>query len=92
MFRLDSDVDTMYHISMKVQINQWGNSLAIRIPKSFAQHMKIEQGSEVEMSLQDDSIVVSKPRHTLDDLLKNITPETIHGESDFGSPQGKEIW
>lgn len=28
---------------------------------------------------------------TLEDLLKDITPENIHGETDWGSDVGKEV-
>jgi antitoxin component of MazEF toxin-antitoxin module len=36
----------------------------------------------------------SAPEETyqLDDLLKGITKDNIHGEIDFGRPEGKEVW
>jgi len=36
---------------MKTRIQKWGNSLALRIPKSFADEAGLEQDSSVEMSL-----------------------------------------
>ncbi len=89
---LASNVYTMYHSGMKIQINQWGNSLALRIPKSIASEMKIEQGSEVEMSIKNNALIISKPRYTLEELVSRITPENIHPETDTGEPVGNEIW
>jgi antitoxin MazE len=79
---------------MKVQIQKWGNSLALRIPKSFAIETNIEQGTIVDVSIKDDTIVLRRGKEdlTLDDLLANITTENIHDEIDFGKPKGSEIW
>ena len=80
---------------MKVQIQKWGNSLALRIPKSFAIESKIEQGSTVEVSLESGKIIVfpvAEPEFSLDDLLEGVTPENLHGEIDTGASVGKEAW
>jgi antitoxin MazE len=79
---------------MKVQVQKWGNSLALRIPKSFAVETRIEQGSTVEVTLEKDGIVMrpAKKEITLDDLLEAVTEENLHSEADFGSPEGKEAW
>ncbi len=79
---------------MKVQIQKWGNSLALRIPKSFALETKIEQGSTVEVALEKGQIMVKpvKDEITLESLLADITEENLHTEIDFGKPEGKEVW
>jgi antitoxin MazE len=80
---------------MKVQIQKWGNSLALRIPKSFAIESKIEQGSTVEVSLESGKIIVFpvvEPEISLDDLLAKVTPENLHGEIDTGTSVGREAW
>ena len=80
---------------MKVQIQKWGNSLALRIPKSFAVESKIEQGSTVEISLESGKIIVfpvAEPDFSLDELLAKITPENLHGEIDKGASVGREAW
>ena len=79
---------------MKVQIQKWGNSLALRIPKSFAIETNIERGTIVDVSIEGDTIVFrpGKEELNLDDLLANITPENIHDETDFGKPKGSEVW
>ncbi len=80
---------------MKVQIQKWGNSLALRIPKSFALESKIKQGSSVEVSLESGKIIVfpiAENGISLDEMLAQVTPENLHGEIDTGSSVGKEIW
>ncbi len=80
---------------MKVQIQKWGNSLALRIPKSFAVESKIEQGSTVEVSLESGRIIVfpvMEREFSLDELLAEVTAENLHGEVETGAPVGGEIW
>jgi antitoxin MazE len=38
---------------MKVRVRKWGNSLAMRIPRSFAKEARIEQDNEVNLSLEE---------------------------------------
>ncbi|MEJ7700607.1 MAG: AbrB/MazE/SpoVT family DNA-binding domain-containing protein [Pyrinomonadaceae bacterium] len=80
---------------MKAKIQKWGNSLAVRIPKSFAVQTKIEQDTTVDLTLIGGKIIVEpekkKPRFTLEELLSEISEENIHSETDWGEPVGKEI-
>ena len=89
---LASYVYTMYNSYMKTTATQWGNSLAVRIPKSFAEQIDIEQGSEIEITVRSESIVISKPQYTLKRLLEKVKPENLHQETETGNPQGKELW
>lgn len=34
---------------MKVQVGQWGNSLAVRLPKAFVERFGIEVGRELDL-------------------------------------------
>ncbi|HVG31385.1 MAG TPA: AbrB/MazE/SpoVT family DNA-binding domain-containing protein [Pyrinomonadaceae bacterium] len=80
---------------MKVQVQRWGNSLALRIPKSFAVESNIEQGSVVEVSLDQGRIVVEPVRetdYTLEELLSGVTKRNLHAEVDGGAAVGKEVW
>lgn len=79
---------------MKVQIQKWGNSLAVRIPKSFAIETAIHQGTTVDVSVVDDAIIMrpAKDELTLENLLAGVTDENIHSEVDFGGPRGNEVW
>lgn len=70
--------------------------MAIRIPSSTAKRFGFKAGSRVatKESFRGFLIEPVAKRHaeTLDDLLDRITPETIHPETDWGKPVGKEIW
>jgi len=80
---------------MRTQIQKWGNSLALRIPKSFATESHIEEGSLVDMSIIEGRLIIepiSEPTYTLEELLAGITKENLHAEVDTGSPTGKEAW
>ena len=80
---------------MKVQVQKWGNSLALRIPKSFAQETGIDQGMAVDISLEEGGIVIRpliEPAYSLDGLLSKVTKQNIHKEVDTGPSQGREVW
>ncbi|WP_257009695.1 AbrB/MazE/SpoVT family DNA-binding domain-containing protein [Evansella halocellulosilytica] len=75
-------------------IRKWGNSLAIRIPNQFAKTLGIKNGSEIELQLLDEKMVVKsvKTKPTLEDLLAKAKGETNpHLDYDFGKPEGKEL-
>jgi antitoxin MazE len=80
---------------MKTRIQKWGNSLALRIPKSLAAESHLEQGMLVEVSLLDGKLLVTPlrpPAVTLEELLQGITPENLHHEVDTGPAVGYEAW
>ena len=82
----------MYTHGMKTTIQKWGNSLAIRIPKTFAMELGIDSGKEVELSLELNALHIKPSKPTLDEMLAHITPEMLHEKTDWGPPVGKEIW
>ena len=66
---------------MKTHIQKWGNSLAVRIPKSFAEEMGFEDSSPAEMSLDDGALVIKPDKDRVWDLgtlLAAVTDENIH--------------
>ena len=80
---------------MRTRIQKWGNSLALRIPKSFAAETHLEQGTLVEMSLHDGKLLVTpvpQSAITLEELLKHVTPQNLHHEIDTGPAVGGEVW
>ncbi len=62
-------VDTIIGgFDMKTRVQKWGNSLALRIPKSFANEVGLQRETSVEVSLADGKLVitpVSQPTPTL---------------------------
>lgn len=80
---------------MEVVVQKWGNSLALRIPKSFAKQIKIEHGSYVDLSAVDGKLIVTpmeEQEYSLEQLLGGITDQNIHAEFNTGHAVGKEIW
>lgn len=80
---------------MKVRVQRWGNSLAVRIPKAFAEETHLEQDTLVDITLQEGGLAirpVTRSKPTLEDLLARVTDENLHQEVDFGAPVGKEVW
>ncbi len=79
---------------MQARIQKWGNSLALRIPKSFALETMIQQDTVVNLSLEDGKLIISPVvvYSNLDEMLAQVTPENLHTELDFGQKEGREIW
>jgi antitoxin MazE len=79
---------------MKTRIQKWGNSLALRIPKTLAQETGLDAESEVELSLVNGQIVIAptRPAYDLDDLLAQITDANRHSEVNTGAAVGHEVW
>lgn len=79
---------------MQAKIQRWGNSLALRIPRYIANQIQLINGSEVDISLDEEKIVITpvQEREDLETLLAGMTDENIHSEADFGDPAGGEIW
>lgn len=80
---------------MFTRVQKWGNSLAIRIPKSFAAEIGLDQDSEVELSLVEGKLVlmpIAPQRIPLAELLAQITEDNLHTEVPTGEPVGNEGW
>jgi antitoxin MazE len=80
---------------MTTKIQQWGNSLALRIPKAFAVEANLHKGAVVDVSEEGGKIIltpVKKRKFTLEDLLAGVTKENIHSEISTGKRVGKEVW
>jgi antitoxin MazE len=78
---------------MRAKIEKWGNGLAVRIPKEFAQEAGLHPDADVEMSVRQGDLVLAPSRreYTLEELVSKITPENRHQETDLGVPVGREI-
>jgi antitoxin MazE len=80
---------------MVTKVQQWGNSLAIRIPKPFAEEAGLERASTVDLSVIEGRLVVLPIREsapTLEALLAGVTDENLHDEVDTGPSMGNEVW
>ena len=80
---------------MKAQVSKWGNSLAVRIPRAFAEDLGVGQNSSVELTVEDGCLLIRPsvaPIYELETLLRSVTPENRHGEIDQDQAIGKEAW
>jgi len=79
---------------MRTNIQRWGNSLGVRIPKPFAVQVALEENSEVDISVEGDRIIVSAARKEwpLDELLEGMTRSNLHKETGWGRRKGGEAW
>ncbi len=80
---------------MQTKIQKWGNSLALRIPKSFAMNIGIKNDDFVNLEIKDGRLIISmvcEDEYFLEDLLNGITKENLHSEISAGDPVGKEIF
>jgi antitoxin MazE len=80
---------------MRTRVQKWGNSLALRIPKSFAAEAGLREDTAVDLSVMEGKLVVQphfpEPLR-LDELLRGVTEENLHREWDTGPAVGKEVW
>jgi len=80
---------------MRTRIQKWGNSLAVRIPRPFAEQSQIHEDSAVDVSVRNGKIVVAAVAElapSLEELVARITPKNRHHEIETGGPVGNEIW
>jgi len=80
---------------MKTVVQRWGNSLAIRIPRTFAQETRLGNGTEVDLRLNSGMLVISRVqqnRYGLSDLLAQVQKTNMHSETKWGGPMGGEVW
>jgi antitoxin MazE len=80
---------------MITKLQKWGNSLGLRIPKSFAAEAQVEAGSTVDISVEDGGLVirpVRRKKYVLNELLRRVSSRNLHDEIVTGEPVGREVW
>ncbi len=73
---------------MKARVQKRGKELVVVIPEEAAKAERIEVNSEVEVRNPGLHPVFYM---TIDEICDRITPETLHGETDWGADVGNEI-
>lgn len=93
-----SDVDTMTkhqdgEMIVKLNIQKWGNSAAIRLPASMLAQIGAVIGDAIEVD--PTALKVAKPKYKLADLLeqcdKNAPPPADMAAWDAMKPVGNEV-
>ncbi|MDQ1334978.1 MAG: antitoxin MazE [Thermodesulfobacteriota bacterium] len=83
---------------METILRKWGNSLGLRIPAGLLAELGLSENSTVDLSVQDGHLIVAphqqnrKWKYAIEDLLKGVTKDNIHPETDWGRPAGDEVW
>ena len=87
---------------MQTTVVKWGNSQGIRLPKAFLKSIQITENDPVDITLENEKIVIKKinsreHKTTKQRLIefygekfkRNASPQK---EIDWGKPVGNEIW
>jgi antitoxin MazE len=79
----------------KVTISKWGNSAAIRLPKSVTTELHLNPGDVVNLAVDDGKVTIEKLARlapSLEDMIAEMDrvgwenePETVDWGSDLGS-------
>jgi antitoxin MazE len=80
--------------SATLTVQQWGNSLAVRIPAAVARTARFRVGQPVEVSAQESNVLVrsiGEPKLTLEQKLAAYDSLLHGGEVMASSSVGKEI-
>lgn len=80
-------------IGAKLTVQQWGNSLAVRIPAAVARTAHFTVGQPVEITVAEDGVLVKRagiPKLTLAQKLLTFDPMRHGGEAMVTRPVGNE--
>lgn len=76
-------------------VAKWGNSPAIRIPKTVMERAGLREGDPVGFEVEGPGVIVVRAadeQPTLEALVSRITAKNRHSETTWGNPQGREVW
>ncbi|HJW56636.1 MAG TPA: AbrB/MazE/SpoVT family DNA-binding domain-containing protein [Burkholderiaceae bacterium] len=79
----------------KLTIQQWGNSLAVRIPSAVARSARFAVGQPVEVTVEDAGVMmkpVGTPKLTLAQKLAMFDPARHGGEAMATGRVGAEVF
>ncbi len=79
---------------MIVRIEKWGNSLAIRIPEEIVKSLNLKEDMSIKIEVKDGGLAMRRParlEYSLKELVAQITPQNLHGETDWDPPIGREV-
>lgn len=81
---------------MTTNIQKWGNSQGIRLPKSILDALNWSINEKIIIDMHEDHIVIKtavpKKHKSIEELFKDYNDEYVPEEIDWGTPTGKEIW
>lgn len=79
---------------IQLTVKQWGNSHAIRLPKSVLEALAVEKDDDLNVEILNHSIVLTKAEKelTFEELFKDYNKETFTTQIQDISPVGNEKW
>jgi len=80
---------------MQAKIQKWGNSLAVRIPKTLATEAHLGQEEVVDLAVEKGKLIIApvkREKYGLKELVSRITEENLHNEDIWGPAVGREVW
>jgi antitoxin MazE len=76
-------------------MQKWGNSFAVRIPRSAVRESGLREGEPLEIEASARQLRLRAParrRYSLEELVAGIRRGNRHAEEDFGVPEGREAF
>lgn len=82
---------------LTVSIRKWGNSMALRLPKSIIDENQLEEGSTLEVVSQEGKIILEPQERKVRDGWEQAAKEAhLNGDDklmmDFSNEFDKEEW
>jgi antitoxin MazE len=80
---------------VRVRVKKWGNSLALRIPKPFAEETAVREGAIVDLSIEDGRLVATPAapeKYSLKRMICGVSSKNLHVEAFRDQPTGREVW
>jgi antitoxin MazE len=83
---------------MTTTVQRWGNSQAVRIPKTILESLFMKENDKVVITADNDSIIIRKATRkrrankSLDERFSEYKGNHICTEYDWGDPAGNEVW
>ncbi|MBA3811027.1 MAG: AbrB/MazE/SpoVT family DNA-binding domain-containing protein [Caulobacteraceae bacterium] len=77
---------------MRSSIARWGNSLAVRVPREVAETMGLREGVTLDLTMDDDAIVLRRRRYDIRDLVAAMADTEQPPLLMEDEPRGGEIW
>lgn len=79
-----------------ITLSQWGNCLALRVPKHLVEANRWKAGDQLEVMQNDEGFSVRKVRkikkYDLADILQGMDSFSREDFVDWGEPVGREVW
>ena len=81
---------------MTVNIQKWGNSQGIRIPKYLLNELAWADDETVDISVEDGKIIIERisppQKKNIKELFEGFDGKYEPSEFDWGEPSGREVW